>query len=446
MIGTIRVWIIIAAIGAGCVGAVGVYGPRLARSTAPQFFVARAMLTLAQGVMPEIENLQAFSDLIEAFNNGVWRQELRLGINQLEGEITSNIDPSILSAAPMFTLKNVTRWDNVQEAFAAELALQMATTTIVNADLYLDRERMIVNIPMLFDFGLTVDPRRLGSDWDASLIGGMLLPGIIDDEAFYQMYMEMLFSPREEADLSGFIASMPELLRHMDFEYGGRHAIDDFEQRVDIFYLTIPKYQVNASIGYVISGVDFTDDITLVLHINGRHVLGIDYKTSIDVNHLQLAQSGHIRFTEELGQLQFELVSLESGMDSMHSIHGTLLFSDGPGHQAISFNINFTENRDLLSSRGPPQPSFIASLEGKIQIYPQDYRIEADFRNLSISWQSSDISLIAQYAIQVDNEPVIFDDTNSRALTDLNIFDLLGMYARIEGSPLGGMLGDFLLP
>lgn len=447
MIGTIRVWIIVTIIGASCVGAAGIYGPQVARNIIPQFFVARAMLNLAQEVTPEANNMQAAVELIETILNDSWRQDLVVGVNHLEGDISTHIDPSILAAVPMTSLRSIVRWDNTREAFEAEMALQMAATTIASAALYLDRDMIAVNIPLLFDFGLTVNPRRLGSEWDASLLGGMLFSGIIDDQSFYQIYTEIIFDPMEqvETDISGFISSMPELLRHIDFEYGGRQNLDDdiIVGSIDVFYLTVPVFQLNTSAKHLMEDITFVEDLNITLFINGRQVVGIDYETRVEVNRLALSQSGQIRFTEAR-QIQFEVISLEAGMDFMHSVQGNLSFDEGMGYQSISFDINLAERRQLLSSTHVPRDFFAINMEGQMRLSPQYNRIEADLRDLSVYWQNSEISLNARYTIQVDNTPVIFDNSNTKPLTDLNLFDLLGVYTRLEDSPLGGMLGSLL--
>ena len=440
MVGTIKTWIIIAVIGAGCIGAAGLYGPGLMKNMFPQFFIARAAVNLSREVMTGTETLQTIPAMIEGILRESWRKEIILGIDHLEGDIVSNIDTSILAVAPMLSLRNVSRWDNIREAFEAELALQMAVTTIVSADLHLERELIAVNIPMLFDFGITADPRRLGSDWDNSILGSILFPGMIDDELFYQLYEDILFEPGEEIDFSGFTASLAELAKHIEFEYAGRQTLDDTEQMVDVFYLTIPANYAEASLDIIIQGAGFTDDLTLIVYVDGSRMVGVDFEAGIIIENTQITKNSHFRFPEA-GRVQFEIIMLEN-LGFMHSANGYLVFDNGPGYYVVSFDINFVGRRDILVST--LTFPFTAGANGRVRLYPQEKRIEADFNNLSLSWQDNDVSVNIRYLLRSDNEPVIFDKSNARPLTDLNIFDLLGVYTRLEGSPLSGFFGSLL--
>jgi len=440
MIGAIRTWIIIAVLGAGCVGAAGLYGPHLMKNMFPQFFIARAAVNLTREVTINTDTLQAIPSMIEEIRHNSWRQEMTVGIDRLEGDFISNIDPTILAVAPMLSLNNISRWDNTREAFASELILQMAATTVASVDLHLERELIAVYIPMLFDFSITTDPRHVGSDWDSSVLGSIVSPGMIDDQLFYQIYEEILFESGEEIDFTKFADSLIELARHITFEYSGRQTPDDIGRVVDVYYLTIPANYAETSMDIIVPGTSFTDDLKLIVYIDGSRIIGVDIEAWLSIDRIQFAKSSYFRFPEA-SHVQFEIVILE-GLDLMYSVDGYLDFHEGAGYQAASFDINLVRSHDLLSSV-LTFPT-VAGAKGRVQWFPQDHRIAADVNQLSVSWQDNMVSVNVRYLIYSDNEPVIFDKNNARPLTDLNIFDLLGVYARFESSPLGGLLGSLL--
>ena len=441
MVGTIRTWIILVAVGAGCVGAAGLYGPHIMKNMFPQFFVARAMVNLTRDIALDTEVLQAIPIMIEEIRHESWRQELTLRINHLEGDIASNVDPSILAVAPMASLRNVSRWDSAREAFAAELALQMAATTILSADFHLDRERIAVYIPMLFDFSLTADPHQLVSDWNNSIFGSFLSPGAIDDEMFYQIYEEIFFEPGDGVDFLEFSASLVNLAMQIEFEYAGRQTLDDTDQTVDVFYLTVPVDYAEASADILIQGVSFTEAPVFVVYVNGSRLAGVDFEARFGIENIQITKSGYMRF-QETGSVQFEIIFLEEGLNFMYSASGYMVFDGGPGYQNVSFDINFVYMQNILASVFTAP--FTVGANGEVRLSPQDKRIEADFNNLSLSWQDNDVSVNIRYLLQSNSEPVIFDESNARLLTDLNIFDLLGVYSRFEGSPLSEFIGSLL--
>ena len=440
MISAIRIWVVVVVIGVGCIGAAGLYGPYLAKTMLPQFFVMRAVVNLTQEIGVNAETLQVIPVMAEEIRNESWRQELTLRIDQLEVDILPNIDPAILSVAEVLSFRNISRWDSNREAFAAELAVQMAVTTVASADLYLDRELIAVYIPMLFDFSIMVDPRRLGSEWDDSIFGNVLSPDLMEDELFYQMYEEMLFDPREEIDFEEFVNSLAGLAMYVEFEYAGRQNFNDTDQIVDVFHLTVPENYIRDIVGIVIQDARFTDDLALVLYINGNQLLGMDFVARLNIDNSQFVKSGFLHFLEA-GRIQFEVILLE-GIRSMQSANGYLVFEGGSRYQSVSFDVNLIGNRYPASSL-LTTPSTV-SADGRVRLFPQDKRIEADINNLSLVWQDNYVSVNIRYQLQIRDEAVIFDKNNARLLTDLNLFDLLGLYARFGSSPLGGVIGNLL--
>jgi hypothetical protein len=358
-----------------------------------------------------------------------------LGLNHLRG--IEGLDPAILSAAPMLSLRNVLRWDSARNAYAASVSLQMAVTTLLSADLHLDQDIIAVNIPLLFDHSITMDPRRLGSEWDSSIPGSMLAPGIIDDAMFYYMYSS-IFDRREEVDIAAFISSLAALAANTGFYYEGRGS----EIAEDVFLLTVPASYANASANILLpGGINFVEDLDITMFTGRNRLAGMDFEARADIgspSHILLR--GQIRFPDT-GRAEFAFQSFEEAYGYLETLDGYLSLDDTTGNQTISFTVDAEGHGDLSTE---PRPNYSAGAEGTIRLFPEAWRAEADFSRLSIAIPGADLSLNLRYMVMPDNEPVIFDAEGARLLTDLNIFDLLGMYARIEGSPLGGIIGDFL--
>ena len=415
----VRNWIIAAVVCLVCGGAAAVYGPPLAKNMVPQFFVGRAAFNLYREFAPMMDGTVIVND----FLRNSWRQESTLRVSRLEGEFLDSldVDPAVLSVLPMVALRNITRWDSDREALAWELALQMAATGILSVDFYLDRERMVIDFPALFDFPIAADPRRLGSEWDASL-GGWIMPGAIDDAQFYQAYTDMLFAARAQYDVQGFLQSLAGLARYVEFEYAGRQTFDE-EATSDVYHVILPAQRINHSLDILfandvsfISGIRFEDDLVFTLYVEGGRMLGVDF----EVFRFRFPEPGMTRFSAEF--------TSDSIPDQMHSVvSGDISFDDSNAlYQSISFD---------LSVAGL---DFTAGAEGQTRVFAE--RVETALNNLRLEGPDFDISLNVQHMIFPDDEPVVFEAENARLLTDLNISDLLGVLNRIEETPLGAIM------
>ena len=433
MICTLRIWIVLTVLGLAGAGAAGAYyGPQFARNMLPQFYVARAVATTANEFMPVMDSLQV---LIPEIQNASQRHEFTLGLNHISG--IDGIDPAILSVAPMLSLRNVLRRDMDRNAYAAAMSLQMAATTLVSADLHLDQELIAVRIPLLFDHSITANPRRIGSEWDSSILGGILASGIIDDTLFYQAY-STLFDRRPEVDLAAFMSSLVSLAANIDFYYAGQNT----EMGVDVFQLTVPAGHANASANLLIADfIHFAEDLTLTMYVGGNRLSGMDFVARADIGITSpIDLHGQIRFTD-IGTADFYFHSSETDIQYLETLSGHLALDVTGAGQVINFAIEANGHGDLTLAY---RPNYSIGAEGAVRLFPEAWRVEADLSRLDIQIPGADISFNLRYMLMPDNEPVIFNDESAQLLTDLNIFDLLGVYARIEGSPLAGIIGDFL--
>lgn len=426
MIANIRMWIVIVALGGtACVSAGIIYGPRLARSVMPQFFVARAVTTTADEFLP---SLQAVNAILPEIISNALRHEFTLRINRLEGDLAANIDQNIISALPLTSLRSVTRWSEYRDVFTADLNLQIAATSLFHTDFYFDQERIAVNIPLLFDYALYLDPSRLGTDWNGSVFGTFLPALPVDDIEFFQTYSLMFERVMpEHIDFTEFLDTLPGLIPYMEFEYLARVTLGDEE--VDSFRVTIPVEQANISWRILWSNfpeldiMDLSEDLAFNAYVDGDRLAQLSFSPIFSNGNISSNIDGNIRFTDE-GAAQFNIVS-----DQGPTIVG--------GRIALSQNdINF----DIELN----QETFNLATSGAIRLFPDAWRIEADFNNISLAIPEANITANLNYMLLPDREPIIFDADSARHLTDLNIFDLLGLIGRVEGTPLGEIISNFL--
>ena len=378
---TKKLIIFIASIGVVCGVAAFIYGPAVVRSMAPQFFVTRAVTNTASEFMPLIDSLQTLAPKIQ---NEPIRGEVMLNIGRIDGGLAEeHIPPFVRPVISMLTLRSIVRRDGTGDNYNLQMSLQMAATRLLNADIYINRDRIALNVPMLFDYSIIADPRRLGSEIDDSVLAYFLIPGLIDDDLFYQLYLSAFFTPLEEIDIQAYIDDFTELIDQAEFEYLGREVYD-------IFYLSVPHRDLSATV--------YIDDSRLV-------------KVRFD--------NANINFPEP-GTVEFDFME--------EAISGRLDFTGAGVNQVVNFNLTAP----------------YVTTSGVLRLYPEYWRVEADIDRLNIALQDIDLSLNTRFTLLPDTEPVIFNDANARLLTDLDIFDLLAMYTEIGDSPLGGILGNVL--
>ena len=404
-----------------CVGAAAIYGPTLARQMFPQFFVLRAAANLTREIIPENQALQLPVLLSEILRDS-WRQEFIIGLNRLETDI-ADIDPNIMSAAQILSLRNVVRWDRVQNVYAAELALQMAATPLISADFHFNEERIAVTVPMLLDQSLTINPRRFGGELRESILGTFIQADEIDDALFYEIYSSAL-EVRREIHMEEFISSLARLAVNLDFEFAGRR------DNLDIFRITIPAEQANISAGHLTDSVIFEEDIVLTMYLDGSRLAEI------------YSEWGSIRFTEP-GAAEFDTIFGHGTWlyDNNNRLYQSLsmTYIDGT---SIEASIDW-DYQNISVSVGLAYGAFSAlvGLDGTLQVFPDNNRIESHLRTLNVNYgHQFDIALNIRHIIYSDNTPIIFDDDNTRTLASLNILDLAGIAARVADSPLGGII------
>ena len=455
MIANIRTWLVVTFLGLACAGAAAVvYGPEIARNVLPQFFLARAAAVTAQEFRPA---LMAAHSMIPRIQREPLRHELILGLNSIN--TAGGLDPSLQAVLPILSMRNVTRWDNVNNAFAANLNLQMAATTIIGADLHLDSDRILLNVPMLLEHGIIVNPRQLGSEWNQSILGGLLFPVIIDDQVFYQIYQDILFSRMEEVDFSPFLDSLPRLILETEIEFLGREAFEGSGRQVEVFEVTVPAERANNSWELLLDTAVFqapalddtniftfinpltTEDLIVTVYVDGGRLAGVDMIAET----ADFIQNASFRFPD-VGSVSFNLLSVGKVSGFEQNLKGSMSVRETVGHHAINFTIEVSSHTGLSNNLDFSGDIFNQTItaHGDVRLFPEVWRVEADIRALSISLPELDVSLNARYMLFADTEPVLFFGDDARLLTDLNIFDLLGIYARIEGSPLAGILGNIM--
>jgi len=435
MVATIRLWIVLTAIGITCAGAATIYGANVARQVVPEFFIARAVLPVIQALTPNNNVLEAI-DFAGDLLGGSWHQNLALGINRLEGEHI-NIDPSLQSILPLLTLHSNMAWDSARQAYSADLDFRMAVTSVLDLDIYLSHNLIAFETSTLFDFPIMLDPQNISGEWNTSLLGRTVLPITFDDHTFYQTYLSLLFSePITMPDFTAFLASFQGIQDDLAFAHLGRDNFDKFS-------VTIPSSRANNSVQLfweALKSFDigsppyFKDDLIIILQIDGSRLVQVDIPLD-DSDTLQLYFSesgGHIRF-------------------STSQIEGDWFFgNDGQFTHSITIqDFKIFANWDFSDHLVAENFSFSVMVEdiklsanGFLRISAE--QIDTHLRQLDLLTDDLDASFNLRTTIERPTEAVAFDSSNARRLADLNIFDLLAMYQNINDSPLGGVLGDFL--
>jgi len=434
MIATIRLWVVLAAIGISCAGAAAVYGPRIARNVVPELYIARAVLPIIHEATPQSEVFDAVT-LIGQLVSGSWQQEIALGINKIESDYLQ-LDPSLSAALPVLTLQADATWDSIRQAYAADISLRMALTSVFEASLHLDRNIIAAYVPMLFDFPLTIDPRQISNEWNSSLIGGALHALDIDDNLFYRAYEAALFFERRPApDFTRFIASIPALASGAEFAYVGR-------EEYDIFSVTLSATAVNNSLSLLWEALEsfeigskpiFEDDVLIILQIDDSRLV----QTDIPLPNNEILS---IYFTEGGGHSRLIFPQLE--LDWHYNNNGRFTHSLSSQYFDISLDWDFsnTANDNLFIKFENNDLS--ANINGRLRV--SDKSAEANLRQINIITEELDAAFNIGIIIEASNEAVVFDAQNARRFADLNFFDLAAMYLRIEDSPLGGILGNLL--
>ena len=435
MIASIRVWVVLALIGVTCAGAGAIYGPRLARRVVPELYVARAVLPLINELEIESEVFEAIN-LIGSIVSGSWEQELAFGVNRLEGS-QIDMDPSIMAALPMLSLRADTIWDGSRQAYSADVSLRMAVTSVFDAELFLDRNLVAINAPIFFDFPITLNPHSIGSDWNNSFLGGMVLPITLDDDLFYSAYEAALFFERQTApDFSRFLSSLRDIAGHLSFEYLGR-------EEHDMFSITVPMGHANASTWHLWAALEsfdmgeqflFSENLVVVLHIDGTRLVQAEVQLP-DLNDFL-----RLYFPVGGGRIQFATSNQE----------GEWLFdNDGRFEHTIrSPQFDLEIAWDFARTSGD-NFNFSMDIEGTAlsaagSLNTTDTSAAINFRQLNIQTDDMDASFNIRTTMTASNQAVIFESEGARRLTDLNIFDLAMLYLRIADSPIGGLIGNLL--
>ncbi|MCL2398267.1 MAG: hypothetical protein FWC91_00810 [Defluviitaleaceae bacterium] len=412
------IWIALAAAGVVCTGVAAVYGPPLAKNIVPEFFIARAVIPIAQEIMSDIETMQ---NLVVGLQENPWRQDATFGLSHLSGNITQNIDSTMLSAASLASLRSALRWDNVQEAYAAEISLQVAVTTLASASFQLDRGRIAANIPMLFDYYIAANPHSLVSDWNDSVFGN-LSSFFITDDTFYETYRAIFFDHRDELqdiDFSKFLESLRSLPEYITFEYVGQDIYDEY-------LVTIPMERINESLRI------FQETITDTVNMPVQVALNGDLAISLFIDGSRLIRAnfrGPGLFDGALTFSDRNVFEFEISVNAEHQMFNKLdIWGDWFGN-VISLNFNFDD---------------FVRMNSVFTLLPERNRIEAHIRELNLVNDDMNATINVRYAIYTDTSPIVIDRENERLLTRLNLLDLGAITVRALNSPLGELLGNLI--
>ncbi|MCL1998067.1 MAG: hypothetical protein FWG65_04785 [Turicibacter sp.] len=403
--------LIIALLCAGAVGAgaVVVYGSEFARGLAPQFFLGQAVLNTSREFTPTLTTAQ---EIFTQIQQSPLRNENTFSISSINGSAIENIPPNALAGLPMLSFRNVNRVGTVREVISSDLTVQLLATPIFNAHAELDRNRFVLGVPSLFGYDVAIDPRRLGSEINATPLAAFL-PFSIDDAAFYELYSGIFSVRRQSIDIAAFVRSLLGMVPHMEFEFVERiypTTSPTWGEFGDRYLVRIPAAQANASLAILIENVQFTEDLTLEIFVHNARMTALNFTTPLDIGGFTLSEDWRFVFHHGPGLVFVDVVG---------GLHAQLQFSAneiqfffGTGNTPIGANGTVTLDPN------PPSGT---------------WRAEINFDDIALRTPALNANFSAISIITADTQPIErIAEANTRRLTDLGIMDLLEIYSRIQ--------------
>lgn len=450
---------------------------------------------------------QTLSTLCNEIFSGVWQQDITLGIDKLDTDLVA-LDPRILSAAGIVTLKNTTRRDTAANKLTDTLSVQFAVTPLAELTVYADPDLLAFTVPKIFDYYVTADPRRIADEWDASLLGTYLttIGGTILQDEFYAYYTRLLFSAPKTP------AAQPDWLRHIgildekaEYVYMDRSAIqteNEPDMEADAYEIRIPAESLNAfwaaanpagaierlpgdligeSLNALLDGVsevrfrDIDTNPFARLYVRDGKVVLAELHFCVIVNGAAWFCDWSFKFSGETANLDDVRLSLllmdETGRmyevtghhearvgnpDLTYSV-GELSVRNNRDALPLSVSWNLSWDRtvktgDNLTLNATAKIGNVTDLSmdarGQLAVDYAARRVDLNMKNLALAMYlpqgNLNMSFNAQYWLRTDDEPVTYNEDGCVPLTTVNEMDLLAMYTRLSADPQLGTLLDLL--
>jgi hypothetical protein len=352
-----------------------------------------AVLSAVSNVFAETEGGgNSLAALYKELVNGNWYQDYTFGINRIDlgGSAVDASIQSLFGALPMFTVKNTSRGS--MGKIENNLSVNMAVTPLASVYLYGDADKMGVNVPQAFDYLLTIDPRRISEEINASMFADYSAP--MDEtaqEEFYKVYSQMInraYAP-QTADTESIRARTQQLAESAAYTSEGKesYSFEGKEYNGDVYNVTIPAAELNAyfrdvtqisidsmaltediALQYTelaemaLDDISFNQDVSIKVYVVGENVARLDILTGFAVNSSgeDVALDGDIY--------------LHGDTASLDKVTANLLVSDG-----MDDVVNIT----VEAESQPSDPDTYAS---KCEVIIQTEGGESGAEDVTLSW------------------------------------------------------------
>jgi hypothetical protein len=378
--------------------------------------------------------------------SGTRQQEVSFGINKPGGSLLPDIDPRLLSVLEMLTVKHTSRYDPAVAQRLEKLEARLAVTTLAEIEIQMNQDELAFAIPQAFDYYLTLDPRRIAGEWDASLLGSYLgRLDAIDENMFYEYYRRFLFSSPEIPDFAGNLGILTE---NAEYIYTGGNvyliripgeSLDAYLQAVNITDLSLGELLVHAAVEKgKISHAEIQSKI------NGRNFTA---SISLDGERANLDRIGAAIEIDGF-TVTGTLLSDVRNPDRLVSV--LELRADNLALEWDIFwdKVSGIDNLKLQIKASAPLGSLELYAAGNLYVNNPVGYIDANIKNASLSLEipfgDLDVSLNGRYMLKADAEPILFAGERM-PLSGFNELDLLMAFGRLAGHPqLGDLITGFI--
>jgi hypothetical protein len=419
---------------------------------------------------PEYTLPQLYASLTSA----PWRQDISFGIHKPGGTLLPDIDPRLLSVLELLTIKHTARVDKPGNQRVDHIAAQLAVTTLADLEIQSSLNELAFSIPFLFDYYLTLNPRRVAKEWDESLLGSYMgsIDGIILEEPFYEYYRQILF-PEKTYERPDFVRHIALLNEGTEYSYLGgdiyeirvlRDSANIFWQTLDIAKgLDFPGDLIGDAVNGFIKtakGLSFDADVTLTVQLERNKIHRITLETVVNGQtvKIDIALNGHPNKLDSVVSLLLiddftVFMNLDSNVGNPGILKSEMYFHTV--NMEIRWDIHWDKEKtagDNFSFQASASDERIFSLDlragGLLKADKNNGYIDANIKNAGLSMDfpsgSLEASLNGWYMLRTDNEAIVFDG-NRKPVTSFNELDLLLVFGRLVTHPqLGDIIGGFL--
>ncbi|MCL2707697.1 MAG: hypothetical protein FWF03_01135 [Defluviitaleaceae bacterium] len=448
--------------------------------------------TYAEVKRPDTTLISLLSEIIQ----NKWDGAFSLSVNKLEAGLFE-LEPQITSALGIFTLNGSARRDTARSQIEASLGLQLAVTQVAELLLYFDKDLFAASVPKAYGNYITVDPRRVADEWDASILGDYFGPigGTILQDPFYEYYKMILFSaPKSEpADRRSLAQAALRL------DEGAKYVREDKEDGKDVYSITLPGDSLNAFMREIfplggpedglpddligdainglfemLDGVSVAGDVSIRLYVEGGKVSSINFEAGAEFSEGEFGLTGWAAFRgKETNLDDIELTARISNGTQVYLLYAEFInkFHDAASSDTdmkiklVDENTSGTlidasiEKRWDKSARAGDNLSFQAGAKfggNEIKIgaggfcYADDAgkKLDVNLRNLSFVLTTPggnvDASVNLRVALAADEFEIDFDESEAVRIGSINEFDVLLMIANLLSDSQLGPLLDFM--